>query len=180
MSGKTKSCVSAFGTLMALLSLCALAFAGADNTSVDTMSVRTTRDITLDDAVQIALRQNPDILRARQEIERTRGLVITVRAQALPHISVASSYTQQDRELLKDFGGAGAVQQSTGNQASTTSAENTQSAVSNSAGTTPTTGAVATTTTGATSTSAAASATNTAEGAASQQNVVSTTGGSRD
>ena len=66
-----------------------------------------TRQLTLDEAVQIALRQNPDILKAKQEIERTRGLVIETRAQALPHLAIAGSYNQQDKRLLKDFGGTG-------------------------------------------------------------------------
>jgi outer membrane protein len=65
-----------------------------------------TGDLTLDRAVQIALRQNPDILKALQEIERTRGQVIEVRAQALPHLSATATYNQQDKELLES-GGSG-------------------------------------------------------------------------
>jgi outer membrane protein TolC len=85
-------------------------FAGVDEI---TNAVRTTRDITLDDAVQTAVRQNPDIQRARQEIKRTRGVVIEVRAQALPRIGVTSTYNQQDRRLLEDSGGAGATNTTT-------------------------------------------------------------------
>lgn len=90
-------------------------FAGVDET---TNAVRTTRDITLDDAVQTAIRQNPDIQRARQEIQRTRGVVIEVRAQALPRIGVTSTYNQQDRRLLEDSGGAGATTSTTNNATS--------------------------------------------------------------
>ncbi|MES2572303.1 MAG: hypothetical protein V4710_19890, partial [Verrucomicrobiota bacterium] len=43
--------------------------------------------LTLDEAVQVAIQQNPDVRRARQEIERTRGVVIEVRAQALPLVA---------------------------------------------------------------------------------------------
>jgi outer membrane protein TolC len=64
--------------------------------------------LTLQKAVEIALRQNPEILRAIQEIERTRGLEIEVRAQALPQISLTGSYTQQDRRLIEGGGGGGA------------------------------------------------------------------------
>src|SRR6185295_15067144 len=46
-----------------------------------------TGDLTLDEAVKTALRQNPDVLKQLQEIERTRGQVIEVRAEALPHLS---------------------------------------------------------------------------------------------
>ncbi len=59
------------------------------------------KTLGLDEAVQIALRQNPTVLNAKQEIERTRGQVIEVRAQALPHIAVTADFQQQDRSLIK-------------------------------------------------------------------------------
>ena len=62
--------------------------------------------------MNLALRQNPNVLQAKQEIERTRGVVIEVRAQALPKATVTSSYTQQDRNLLRDLGGASGQGQS--------------------------------------------------------------------
>ncbi len=61
-------------------------------------------DLTIDDAVATALRQNPTILRARQEIERLRGVTIEVRSEALPQIGINSSYTQRDRRLLSGDG----------------------------------------------------------------------------
>ena len=64
-------------------------------------------DLTLDRAVQIALRQNPEILKALQEIERTRGQVIEVRSQALPHLTLSGNYNQQDRALLEAGRGGG-------------------------------------------------------------------------
>lgn len=60
--------------------------------------------IDLDRALEIALLRNPDILRAQQEIERTRGLVMEVRAQALPGLAVTGSYQQQDPALLESGG----------------------------------------------------------------------------
>ncbi len=58
-------------------------------------------DLTLERAVQVALRQNPDILKQLQEIERTRGQIIEVRAQALPHLATTGSFSQQDHRLLE-------------------------------------------------------------------------------
>jgi outer membrane protein TolC len=58
-------------------------------------------DMTLDQAVQLALRQNPDVLRALQQIELTRGQVIEVRSQGLPHVIVNASYNQEDPGLLQ-------------------------------------------------------------------------------
>ena len=59
------------------------------------------RSLTLENAVVIALKQNPDILKAIHEIERTRGQVVEVRAQALPHLVGTGTYNQQDPNLIK-------------------------------------------------------------------------------
>jgi outer membrane protein len=64
-------------------------------------------DLTLERAVALALRQNPDILRAIQEIERTRGQVLEVRAQALPRVDLTTRYFQQDKDLLERRSGDG-------------------------------------------------------------------------
>ncbi len=64
-------------------------------------------DLTLDQAVKIALRQNPDLLKQLQEIERTRGQIIEVRAEALPHLTLQGSYDQRSKDLLNDGGGSG-------------------------------------------------------------------------
>src|SRR5580658_6809597 len=53
-------------------------------------------NITLDDAVRIAVRQNPQILLAIQQIEQTRGQIITVRAEALPLVALSGVYSQVD------------------------------------------------------------------------------------
>jgi outer membrane protein TolC len=61
-----------------------------------------TGSITLDQAVSLALKQNPEILEQLQEIERTRGLIIEARADALPHLSLFGAYDQQDKRLLEN------------------------------------------------------------------------------
>src|SRR3954465_9078383 len=58
-------------------------------------------NLTIDEAVKIALRQNPEVLKALQEIERTKGQVIEVRAQALPQVTLTGTYNQQDRNLIE-------------------------------------------------------------------------------
>ena len=63
--------------------------------------------LTLDRAIALGLRQNPDLLRALKEIERTRGQVIEVRAQALPRVGINANYFQQDKDLLERGGGGG-------------------------------------------------------------------------
>jgi outer membrane protein TolC len=60
-----------------------------------------TGDLTLDRAVEIALRQNPQILTQLQQIELTRGQVIEIRAQALPQLTLNGDFNQQDHRLLE-------------------------------------------------------------------------------
>ena len=66
-------------------------------------------DMTIDQAVQIALKQNPDVLRALQQIELTRGQIIEVRAQALPHIILNASYNQLDPALVQSSSSSSSV-----------------------------------------------------------------------
>lgn len=54
---------------------------------------------TLEKAVITALQQNPDVLRALQEIERSKGVIIQVRAQALPRINASGELTWTDPRL---------------------------------------------------------------------------------
>jgi outer membrane protein TolC len=54
---------------------------------------------TIDKAVITALRQNPDILRAEQEIKRTKGVIIQIRAQVLPHITPSGTFEWTDPNL---------------------------------------------------------------------------------
>lgn len=58
--------------------------------------------MTLDDCIRLALKQNPQILAAKHQIEATRGQILTVRAQALPHLGLASNYTQDSPELIQN------------------------------------------------------------------------------
>jgi outer membrane protein TolC len=69
--------------------------------------------MSLDRAISLALKQNPDLQRALQEIERTRGQVIEVRAQALPHVGLNANYFQQDKYLLERSNGGGSGVSST-------------------------------------------------------------------
>ncbi len=57
-------------------------------------------DLTLDESISTALKQNPDILNAIQQIRLTRGQVIEIRAQALPQLGLTAAYTQQQRSLV--------------------------------------------------------------------------------
>ena len=58
------------------------------------------RRFTLNEAILTALQQNPTILIARQEIERTKGLFIQLRAAALPQIIATAQFQDLDPHLL--------------------------------------------------------------------------------
>src|SRR6266480_5305580 len=54
---------------------------------------------TLDQAILTALQQNPALLNGEQEIKRTKGVIIQVRAQALPQITASGNFDWIDPNL---------------------------------------------------------------------------------
>ena len=54
---------------------------------------------TLDQAILTALQQNPTLLEAEQEIKRTKGVIIQVRAQALPQVNATAQFEWIDPNL---------------------------------------------------------------------------------
>src|SRR5205809_3393781 len=66
----------------------------------ETSSARGVPTFTLDQAILTALQRNPDLLVAEQEIKRTKGVIIEIRAQALPHITAAGSFEWTDPNLV--------------------------------------------------------------------------------
>jgi outer membrane protein TolC len=56
--------------------------------------------LRLQDCLDLALRQNPTILKAREEIRRNQGVVVEVRAQAVPQVTASGSYQQVAKSTL--------------------------------------------------------------------------------
>src|SRR6266511_5786350 len=54
---------------------------------------------TVDQAILTALQRNPALLNAEQEIKRTKGVIIQVRAQALPHVTASGNFEWIDPHL---------------------------------------------------------------------------------
>jgi len=94
--------ISGFAAAMIAASSVARAGTGEGSTSAssETSSSRRVPTFTLDQATLTALQRNPDILRAEQEIKRTKGVVIEIRAQALPHITPAGTFEWTDPNLI--------------------------------------------------------------------------------
>jgi outer membrane protein len=73
---------------------------GSERTSRSgTISEGKVPTFTLDQAILTALQRNPTLLNAEQEIKRTRGVIIQVRAQALPQITANANFQWTDPHL---------------------------------------------------------------------------------
>ena len=55
--------------------------------------------LTIDEAVQLALKQNPSILLQIQQLKVQKGLVFQAQARLLPQLTAATNYSQQANEL---------------------------------------------------------------------------------
>jgi outer membrane protein TolC len=84
--------------LLACLPVAPLLFAGETLTELR-MRKTAVPHFTLDQAVLTALQRNADIQKARQEIERTKGLYIQVRADILPKIEMTANVQNTDPHL---------------------------------------------------------------------------------
>src|ERR1700758_657812 len=77
----------------------------AGRSSSETRSASGTRSagkiptFTLDQAILTALQQNPTLLEAEQEIKRSKGVIIQVRAQALPQVNARAEFEWVDPNL---------------------------------------------------------------------------------
>ena len=96
------------GLFSAILTVALMARAGSNEGSTTTTITKTRErsgrstsppSFTLNQAILTALRQNPDVLRAILEIERSKGVIIQVRAEALPHVTVNSNVSWTDPNL---------------------------------------------------------------------------------
>ncbi|MBV8174885.1 MAG: TolC family protein [Verrucomicrobia bacterium] len=79
------------------LSLFALAFAGMSCTLIaggESTVGFASHPLTVDEAVQLALKQNPSILSQVQQIKVQKGLVFQAQSRLLPQLSMASNYSQ--------------------------------------------------------------------------------------
>jgi outer membrane protein len=85
--------------LLAFLPVTPFLFAGPETLTELRLRKEVVPRYTLDQAVLTALQRNADIQRARQEIERTKGLYIQVRAEIFPRIDASTQVTNTDPHL---------------------------------------------------------------------------------
>src|SRR3954471_23314895 len=93
--------ISGFAAAMIAASWVARAGTGEGSTSTGrgTSSSGKVPTFTLDQAILMALQQNPTLLNAEQEIKRTKGVIIQVRAQALPQVNANAEFEWIDPHL---------------------------------------------------------------------------------
>jgi outer membrane protein TolC len=104
---KVSISLSLCAALLAAVPLTPFLFAGTETLSELRLRRTATPRFTLDQAVLTALQRNADIQRARQEIERTKGLYIAMRAQILPKIQMTGQFQDTDPHLQVNHGDLG-------------------------------------------------------------------------
>jgi outer membrane protein len=93
-----------------IFAVCAItnqqSFAGSEGTygsgtrsGSDRYSAGKVPTFTLDQAILTALQRNPALLNAEQEIKRTKGVIIQVRAQVLPQVNARGNFEWVDPHL---------------------------------------------------------------------------------
>ena len=90
--------------LLAAVPLTPLLFAGTESLTQLRLRKSVVPRFTLDQAVLTALQRNADIQKARQEIERTKGLYIAMRAEILPKIGMTGQFQDIDPHLQVNHG----------------------------------------------------------------------------
>ncbi len=104
-----------FRFLFILAALSATALAGSETSSRLSSQTRATsaRRFTLREAIETAFQRNPDILNAREEIRRTKGVQIEVLSQVLPHVDATAAYNYTDPSLRGGSGGSTVITSTT-------------------------------------------------------------------
>ena len=64
--------------------------------------------LSLEQAVEIALRQNPDVLRARQVLAKLDGQIEVVKSAVYPQVGLEADYFRSHNESIFDLGGSSA------------------------------------------------------------------------
>src|SRR5213593_1262395 len=98
-----RKCFVIWGFAASMIAASSVARAGTGEGSTSrgggTSSSGKVPTFTLDQAILTALQRNPTLLNAEQEIKRTKGVIIQVRAQVLPQINARANFEWVDPNL---------------------------------------------------------------------------------
>ncbi len=67
------------------------------------------RALSLQDCLDLALKQNPTVLKAQQELRRSHGVVVEARAAAIPSVKLSGQYERIDNNFIDQFPGGGTI-----------------------------------------------------------------------
>jgi outer membrane protein TolC len=71
--------------------------------TLDARATELPQTMTLQDCLDLALKQNPSILKAQQEIRRTQGVIVETRAPAIPQITASGSGQMVAKSTIDAF-----------------------------------------------------------------------------
>src|SRR6267142_6864557 len=80
------------GVLVALSGLCVAISKGTASELLSTTNSLITQPLSRSEAINVALRQNPNILRAQKDVAAAHGVVIQTRAIAIPKLRLTGNY----------------------------------------------------------------------------------------
>jgi outer membrane protein len=83
--------------------------ASADSANSTNVPGWITQPLSMVDALNLTLKQNSALQKARADLEASRGLVIQTRAVALPNVTATGRYTKEDQGLIQKFPGVQAT-----------------------------------------------------------------------
>src|ERR1017187_437185 len=87
--------------------LCFAGYTTAQNTNAD-LPGWITRPLSLTESLNLALQQNATILKAKNDLEASQGVVTQTRAVALPRLQATGQYKDTDPHAIENFPIAGA------------------------------------------------------------------------
>jgi outer membrane protein len=71
--------------------------------TLDADATELPQTMTLQDCLDLALKQNPSILKAQQEIRRTKGVIVETRAAGVPQLTASGSGQMIDKQAIDVF-----------------------------------------------------------------------------
>ena len=88
-----------------VLGLWLLVWLRADEAPPRNQLVAVTEKYDLARCLQTALEHNPEILQAKERIERQRGVVVTARSSSVPHLQLKTNLEEMDQNRVETFAG---------------------------------------------------------------------------
>ena len=93
------------GLIAALLTLTRIPTSSGEEQPASSPPTPAAPTLSLPECIDLALKQNPSVLKAQEELRRTRGLIVEARAPALPQLNATGSYRRIEKRFIDQFPG---------------------------------------------------------------------------